>query len=68
MVREIIEDPDTSVMVNELACLEEGRPPRETVIALLENDRKTSKTNKEMRKVTKADFLAVIIEGQEHTH
>jgi hypothetical protein len=38
------------------------------VIALLENDRKTFKVNKEMREVTREDLVTVIIEGQEHTH
>jgi hypothetical protein len=69
LVRALTGDPEQAIMVSELACLEEDCPPIETVISMLDGDRKTYKIHKPLKDVTPLDIEQVIaneIEGHEH--
>ncbi|MDX2033781.1 MAG: hypothetical protein SF339_24105 [Blastocatellia bacterium] len=61
---------EVSVMVTELRCAEEGCPPIETVIAILDTpgQPRQYKVYKPMAEITADDIAAVADGGNEHHH
>lgn len=61
---------DVTVMVTELRCTEEGCPPIETVIAILDTpgSPRQYKVYKPLAEVTPADIAAVASGNDEHHH
>ncbi|MGF1578582.1 MAG: hypothetical protein ACFCD0_04390 [Gemmataceae bacterium] len=55
-------DEDVTVMITELECTEEGCPPLETVIAILDNpgNPKQFKIHKPISEVTQEDVVKVV--------
>jgi len=68
LVRDLIDDPDLTVMVTELDCTEPGCPPIETVIALLGDGVTVQyKIHKPVAEVSVDDVRAAIDDGP-HAH
>lgn len=61
-------DENTTVMVSELQCMEEGCPPIETVIAVMEtaSDKRMFKIHKPIDDVTELDVAMALRDGHEH--
>lgn len=64
-------DPDTAVLVQQLACTEPGCPPVETVVAVLGSPRRTWKIPTPTAEVSASDLAALLTdhpEGITHDH
>jgi len=66
LVRALTGDPEQAIMVSELACLEEGCPPIETVISMLDGDKTIYKIHKPLKDVTPLDIERVMTNEVEH--
>lgn len=72
VVREALQlDPEASVVVQQLACVEPGCPPVETVIAVLGSPRRTWKIARPAAEVSSVELATLLQnhpEGNPHDH
>ena len=66
LVRALTGNPEQAIMVSELTCLEEGCPPIETVISMLDGDKTIYKIHKPLKDVTPLDIERVMTNEVEH--